>query len=73
MVFREQLDFIGVDIRRLCFSWVSAAEGAMWAHVVNDFTKEINELGPFGDYRKLTQMEVVDADVKIDKIASELI
>ncbi len=72
IVFREQLDFIGVDINRLFFSWVSAAEGAMWAQVVNDFTKQIVELGPFEDYQNLKQLEAVDADLKIDNTAPKL-
>lgn len=63
IVFRELLDFMGIDIKRLCFSWVSAAEGAMWATVVNDFTSEIKGLGPFESYQLLTKMEAVDAPV----------
>ena len=28
IVFRGLLDFLGIDVRRICYSWVSAAEGA---------------------------------------------
>ena len=31
-MFRELMDFMGIDINRL-FSWVSAAEGAKWAEL----------------------------------------
>jgi coenzyme F420-reducing hydrogenase delta subunit len=41
MSFRALLDMLGIDTERICFSWVSAAEGAKWAALVNDFTKEI--------------------------------
>lgn len=35
VVFKKLMDFLGLDERRLQFSWVSAAEGAKWAQVVN--------------------------------------
>jgi F420-non-reducing hydrogenase iron-sulfur subunit len=53
IVYRSLLDFMGFDIRRICFSWVSAAEGAKWAELVNETVKEIKELGPYSDYQKL--------------------
>lgn len=52
MVFRSILDFLGIDIRRITFSWVSAAEGAKWAELVNETVKNIRELGPYTEYRK---------------------
>ncbi|MFH0864900.1 MAG: hydrogenase iron-sulfur subunit [Bacteroidota bacterium] len=58
IVFRELLDFVGIDIRRIKFSWVSAAEGAKWANVVNKFTDEIHKLGPYDAYYKLAKDEV---------------
>jgi F420-non-reducing hydrogenase iron-sulfur subunit len=33
-------------MRRVKFSWVSAAEGAKWADIVNATVKDIRELGP---------------------------
>ncbi|MFC1585700.1 hydrogenase iron-sulfur subunit [Fibrobacterota bacterium] len=52
-VFRELLSFYGIDDRRVQFSWVSAAEGAKWADLVNKIVAEIRELGPFHDYKSL--------------------
>ncbi|MFH1760656.1 MAG: hydrogenase iron-sulfur subunit, partial [bacterium] len=54
-VFRELLNFYGIDNRRLQFSWVSAAEGGKWAGLVNKVVKEIRELGPFAEYKELTK------------------
>ena len=51
-VFRELLGFLGVDVRRIRFAWVSAAEGEKWADLVNSFTQEIQQLGP-QEYEKL--------------------
>lgn len=47
IIFRTLLDFIGVNIHRITFTWVSAAEGAKWAEVVNQTTNKIKELGPY--------------------------
>ncbi|MDR0683124.1 MAG: hydrogenase iron-sulfur subunit [Dysgonamonadaceae bacterium] len=52
MLFRNLLDFLGIDIRRIRFSWVSAAEGAKWAEVVNETVANLRELGPYIEYRK---------------------
>jgi len=53
MTFRSLLDYLGIDVRRVQFSWVSAAEGAKWAEVVNSTTAAVRELGPFNGYRQL--------------------
>jgi coenzyme F420-reducing hydrogenase delta subunit len=53
MTFRSLMDFMGIDSRRIYFSWVSAAEGAKWAEVVNSVNNKIQELGPYEQYRKL--------------------
>ncbi len=58
IVFRELADFMGIDVRRVCFSWVSAAEGSKWAEVVNTFTDHLKALGPFTTYRELAAKEV---------------
>jgi len=58
MVFRNLLDFVGVDIKRITFSWVSAAEGAKWAEVVNKHVAEIKKLGPYQNYHQMTQQSL---------------
>ena len=35
-VFHDIMEFVGVDPRRMTFSWVSASEGAKWRDVVNE-------------------------------------
>ena len=35
-VFKELMEFVGLDPRRLHFSWVSASEGVKWVRVVED-------------------------------------
>jgi coenzyme F420-reducing hydrogenase delta subunit len=52
-MFRGLLDLLGIDIRRIQYSWVSAAEGAKWDDIVNSTVNTIRELGPYTDYEKV--------------------
>jgi len=54
ITFRALLDFMGVDVNRITFTWVSAAEGAKWADVVNTTAAKIKELGPYKAYEEIT-------------------
>ncbi len=58
MVFRDLLEFVGVDERRITFSWVSAAEGAKWADLVNQVTDQIRALGPYDEHHALANRGV---------------
>ena len=58
MVFRDLLDFMGVDTSRVTFSWVSAAEGARWAQLVNEVTDGVRKLGPYAEYKQLASTGV---------------
>jgi F420-non-reducing hydrogenase iron-sulfur subunit len=53
IIFRGLLDVMGIDNRRIQYSWVSAAEGAKWAEIVNSTVAAIRELGPYNDYAKV--------------------
>lgn len=53
-IFRSLLDFMGVDINRITFTWVSAAEGAKWAEVVNTTVGKLREMGPYEAYKKVS-------------------
>ncbi|MDW8029763.1 MAG: hydrogenase iron-sulfur subunit [Armatimonadota bacterium] len=46
IVFRKFMDFLGLDLRRLHFAWVSATEGAKWARLVNEIVEQVQEAGP---------------------------
>lgn len=47
--FRKLLEFAGFDLRRIHFSWVSAAEGAKWSQVVNEVISQVREAGPIAN------------------------
>ncbi len=53
IAFRSILDLMGVDIRRIQYSWVSAAEGSKWADLVNHTVADIRSLGPYQEYQKI--------------------
>jgi coenzyme F420-reducing hydrogenase delta subunit len=40
------------------FSWVSAAEGAKWAELVNQATNTVRELGPYKEIEQLAAVGV---------------
>lgn len=58
IIFKTLLDFIGFDTRRITFSWVSAAEGAKWAQLVNETVAKVRELGPYTEYENLNKLGV---------------
>jgi ferredoxin len=44
--FRALMEFVGLDPRRLHFSWVSASEGAKWVSVVEEVSSAVQAVGP---------------------------
>jgi len=60
--FRKMADFMGLDINRMFFSWVSAAEGKRWAEVVDEFTDKVRKMGSFSAYGDLAKKEAVNHD-----------
>jgi coenzyme F420-reducing hydrogenase delta subunit len=52
IMFRKIADFMGLDMNRCVFSWVSAAEGSKWADLVNKTVEDIRQLGPNEVYLK---------------------
>src|SRR5512140_3673576 len=56
-VFRQLLEFVGVDLDRLQFSWVSAAEGGKWVEVVTELTERVRGMGPMVEFKELEMEE----------------
>jgi coenzyme F420-reducing hydrogenase delta subunit/NAD-dependent dihydropyrimidine dehydrogenase PreA subunit len=55
---QKLLEHIGVNPRRLKIEWVSAGEGIRFANVMNEFSAEIEGLGPLGKGEGLDEKEV---------------
>jgi coenzyme F420-reducing hydrogenase delta subunit len=45
-ILSRLLEFVGIDPRRVQFSWVSASEGAKFAKVVTQVVSQVKALGP---------------------------
>ena len=45
-ITKKFLEYLGVEPSRIQASWVSASEGAKFAEVVSEVTRELTEIGP---------------------------
>lgn len=45
-VLKKMIEDAGFDSRRFRLEWISGAEGQRFAQVVEEFTRELQELGP---------------------------
>jgi coenzyme F420-reducing hydrogenase delta subunit len=52
-IFRQELGFLGIDLRRLKFTWISAAEGRKFAEEAKEFVNRITELGPYTEFKSI--------------------
>lgn len=59
------LNHIGINPRRLRLEWVSAGEGIRFANIMNEFSREIEELGPLG---KREGLSTDDLRQRIDSV-----
>jgi coenzyme F420-reducing hydrogenase delta subunit/ferredoxin len=50
ILFRELLEVVGFDTRRLHFTWISAAEGRKFQQVITEITEQTRALGPYRPY-----------------------
>lgn len=53
------LDYLGIERGRTRVEWVSAAEGAKFSTVMNDFVKTVTELG---ENKRLEDLRVKESD-----------
>jgi coenzyme F420-reducing hydrogenase delta subunit len=52
IVFKDFLEYVGLEKGRVQFSWVSAAEGNKFVEVVTKITNDIKALGPFKGFNQ---------------------
>ena len=57
MLFRSLLETIGFDMRRLHFTWISAAEGKKFQEVITGITEQTRALGPYRPYEAEPHVE----------------
>ena len=54
---------MGIDMERITFSWVSAAEGAKWADIVNKSVEKVRQLGPYKSYQGISEKSFKEGEV----------
>jgi len=47
ILFRELLDLLGIEMDRIHFSWISAAEGKKFQQLITEITEKTRALGPY--------------------------
>ncbi|GAB6906471.1 hypothetical protein JCM12296A_23060 [Desulfosarcina cetonica] len=57
-IYKKLLAHIGINPDRLRLEWVSASEGIRFAEVMNDFSKQLIDMGPIGKAEGLTGDEL---------------
>ncbi|MGD9157086.1 MAG: hydrogenase iron-sulfur subunit [Desulfobacteraceae bacterium] len=62
---KKLLENIGINPKRLRIEWVSAGEGTRFANIMNEFGREIEELGPLG---KSEGIDGIELKSRLDKI-----
>lgn len=55
MLFRGLIDALGIDMERIHFAWISAAEGKKWAGFVQEITEKTKQLGPYNAYKQIVE------------------
>ena len=53
VIFHRLFDYLGIDMRRIQFAWISSAEAGKWVNIINDFTNTIRELGPYDEFKSM--------------------
>ena len=59
-LLRRVLPEYGIEPERVRLEWVAASEGERFAHVVDDFTEQIRELGPLNVKESIAQSLIDD-------------
>jgi F420-non-reducing hydrogenase iron-sulfur subunit len=68
LLCRKLLEHIGVNPERLRLEWCSSGEGIRFAHVMNDFSKNVKELGPLGQGEGVDENELKSKLEEITKL-----
>jgi F420-non-reducing hydrogenase iron-sulfur subunit len=53
--FEQLLETLGIDMDRIHFTWISAAEGKKWQEVITEITDRTRQLGPYTAYKKICE------------------
>ncbi|MBW2645118.1 MAG: hydrogenase iron-sulfur subunit [Deltaproteobacteria bacterium] len=57
-LFKNLIEYMGIEPGRLHFSWISSAEGTKFAAIANEVIKTVRDLGPAKHLIKATKTKV---------------
>ncbi len=72
LLAKKVMEFMGVNPDRLRVEFMSAADGLRFAEVVDDFTKQVRELGPLGSSEGLGLEELRGRIAEVNKLVPYL-
>ena len=56
ILFRELLNTLGVEVERVHFAWISAAEGKKFQQFITEITETTRKMGPYDSYKKICEV-----------------
>jgi F420-non-reducing hydrogenase iron-sulfur subunit len=68
LLCKRLLEHIGVNPERLRLEWCSSGEGIRFAKIINDFSKELRELGPLGKAEGIDEDELKSTIREVTKL-----
>ncbi len=69
---KKLIEYVGINPKRLRLEWVSAGEGIRFANIMNEFSREIEELGPLGKSEGIDEAELKSRLENIAKLVPYL-
>jgi F420-non-reducing hydrogenase iron-sulfur subunit len=69
---RRLMEHVGINPKRLRLEWVAASEGTRFAEVMNDFTNQLEEMGPLGVGEGLDRQEMKEGLESVNKMIPQL-
>ncbi len=67
-IAKKLLGHVGVNPDRLRLEWVSAGEGIRFANIMNDFGRQVTELGPLGSSEGIDRAVLVSRIEEVQKL-----
>jgi len=68
LLCRKIMEHIGLNPERLRIEFISSADGILFAEIMNDFSKKIKELGPFGSSEGIDKDELNSRIQEVTKL-----
>ena len=55
VLFRVLLETMGIEMDRIQFAWISAAEGKKFQQTITEITERTRQMGPYSAYKQLCE------------------